>query len=67
MQMVQRAFVLCAVLLLAACATTTETHSTWQTKTGEPRPAFEHLFVIVLAESPVTSAVVEKEVGKSLA
>lgn len=67
MQMVQRAFVFCAALLLAACATTTETQSTWQTKTGEPRPAFEHLFVIVLAESSVTSAVVEKEVGKSLA
>ncbi len=66
MHLVQRAFVFCAVLLLAACATTTETQSTWQTKTGEPRPAFEHLFVIVLAESPVTSAVVEKEVGKSL-
>lgn len=66
MQMVQRALVFCAALMLAACATTTETHSTWQTKTGEPRPVFDHLFVIVLAESPVTSAVVEKEVASSL-
>ncbi|MZR63189.1 DUF4136 domain-containing protein [Alcanivorax sp. DP30] len=67
MQMVQRAFVFCAVLLLAACATTTETQSTWQTKTGEPRPAFGHIFVIVLSESAVTSAAVEQQVKKSLA
>ena len=66
MQMVTRLFVLAAAVMLAACATTTETHSTWQTKTGEPRPAFDHLFIVVLAETAVTSAVVEQQVAKSL-
>ena len=67
MQMVQRAFVFCAALLLAACATTTETNSTWQTKTGEARPSFAHLYVLVLSENAVASAAVEQQVKKSLA
>ena len=66
MQMVKHVFVAVAVLILAACATTTETQSTWQTRTGEPRPAFEHLYVVVLADTAVTSAAVEQQVRKSL-
>ena len=42
------------VLLLTACATTTETHSTWQTKTGESHPTFRHMYVLVLADDPMT-------------
>mgnify|MGYP000512980915 CR=1 FL=1 len=45
------------LLLLSACATTTETHSTWQTKTGESHPTFRHFYVLVLADDPaLTSA-----------
>ncbi len=67
MLMAQRVFAFCAVLLLAACATTTETNSTWQTKTGEARPSFAHLYVLVLSENAVASAAVEQQVKKSLA
>jgi hypothetical protein len=54
------------LLLLTACATTTETHSTWQTKTGESHPAFRHFYVLVLADDPATAATAEKQVQKSL-
>ena len=67
MLMAQRIFAFCSLLLLAACATTTETNSTWQTKTDEPRPSFAHLYVLVLSENPVASAAVEQQVKKSLA
>ncbi|MCG8393566.1 MAG: hypothetical protein MI745_10825 [Pseudomonadales bacterium] len=67
MQLAQRLTLFAAILLLGACATTTETQSTWQTRTGETRPVFEHVFVVALSDNAVTSATVEQEVGKSLA
>jgi len=54
------------VLLLTACATTTETHSTWQTKTGESHPTFRHMYVLVLADDPAVAATAEQQVRKSL-
>jgi len=54
------------LLLLTACATTTETHSTWQTKTGESHPTFRHFYVLVLADDPATAATAEQQVKKSL-
>lgn len=54
------------LLLLTACATTTETHSTWQTKAGESHPTFRHFYVLVMADNLATAATAEKQVQKSL-
>ncbi|EKF73418.1 hypothetical protein A11A3_13735 [Alcanivorax hongdengensis A-11-3] len=66
MRRVQGFLALGAMLLLAACAATTEVNSTWQVKTGEDKPAFNHIYVLSLANNPVNAAAVENAVKESL-
>ena len=57
---------LCLSLSLLACATPTETYSTWQTRTSEAKPTFSHLYVLAMSEKAANAAVVEKEIRHNL-